>query len=123
MTGMENIERELAGMKCDTLCRLGRKVEIAVEMLAEEERFCKRLKGIVFRLKSDLAGGLGWRKRRRYTHVLERAERKLAACENKIVLIEEAKEKAVSDYKMQREILGLTDHTFIDGYLRNPEHF
>lgn len=115
---MENIERELAGMKCDTLCRLGRRVEIAVEMLEEEERFRKRLMGIAARIRSELEGGLRRRKRRKYTCILERVERKLEDCETKIVHIKEAEEKAVADYKLQREILGLNDHTFVDGYLR-----
>jgi hypothetical protein len=118
MTGMENIERELAAMKSDTLCRLGRRVEIAVEMLEGEEVYCKRLKGMILRVRKKLDGRLKWRRRRIYTRVLERVERKFEDSGHRIIHIREAKEKAVADYKLQREILGLNDHTFVDGYLR-----
>ncbi len=119
MGGMDCFEHDIAEMKSDTLCRLGRKVEIACEMLGSEERFHTRLGHMIERVEHDLTLNLKRKKRRQLGCVLERLKEKFTKSAEKIELIKNAKTKAVNDYKAQREILGLTDHTFINGFIKN----
>ncbi|QAR33942.1 hypothetical protein EP073_11170 [Geovibrio thiophilus] len=116
---MDCFEHDIAEMKSDTLCRLGRKVEIACGMLGGEEQFHTRLSHMIERVEHDLTMNLKRKKRRQLMCVLERLKKKSAESAEKIRLIKQAKTKAINDYKAQREILGLTDHTFINGFLKN----
>jgi len=119
MSGMNCFEHDIAEMKSDTLSRLGRKVEIACEMLGSEERFHERLENMIERTEHELSGNLKRRKRRQLMCILERLKEKFSKSAEKIDMIKKAKEKAVKDYKEQREILGLSDHTFINGFIKN----
>lgn len=114
---MLGFNREINGLKADTLSDLGRRVEIAYLLTGEEERFSKRLYKMIERIKNTPEKSLKRKKRKQYKNILPKLEEKLSKSENRLKKLYAARDLALKNYKAQREILGLYDHTFIDSFI------
>ncbi len=111
-----NIENELNKMRAETLGDAGKKLEILSGMLKSETRHRDRLLKIQTRLNVSLVTGSIGRKKRILNRLRERIGEKLARKESEILRMKEHKEKLFRNLVLQREALGVTDHSWIQEF-------
>ena len=116
MDFMKEVEHDITEMKACTLGKLGKKVELAAEMLEKEKRTEARLTGILERVKARLEKKMPRAEKKKYQELEERITRKLGSSRQNVRKLEDLKVKFLTEYKNQREALGIMDHSFIDEY-------
>jgi hypothetical protein len=101
-------------MRAESLGDAGRKIELLNEMMARLERRVKMADAITARADRLLSGKVKRRKRKQLEAVKKRLEDKKSRDAHDLQQMRDHKEKMLHNLKIQRESLGIMDHSWLD---------
>jgi len=115
---MRQLEQDITEMKAFALADSGKKVEMAMAMKKKQEGFIVRLTGMKSRIQKRIDACKDRKKKKKLEFLDYRFERKIQRSNKKIKELEVLIKKYMSNYKAQREALGIYDHSLIDEFYK-----
>lgn len=120
MDDLAQLGDQINKMKSETLAYYGKRVDIVQDLIEKEKRFISRNEKIFNRISSEVNTS-NKKKRKKFIKLKKRVEEKIDSSRQKLHELKSLKEKYIKEYKIQRESLGLIDHSFIDEFYRDKE--
>ncbi|MGA1846493.1 hypothetical protein [Deferribacter abyssi] len=115
MLDLSQLKHEINGLKLETYLNYSKKVEIAHKMLLAEKHKLIRLKNI--RKKTELKLQTAkYKKKKILKALIPRLDKQISICNKKIINLNSIFHKYLDELKKHREILGLTDHSFLNEF-------
>ncbi|MDK2791935.1 MAG: hypothetical protein PWQ25_798 [Deferribacteres bacterium] len=115
MFDLTQLNNQINMMKSETLSRYGKRVDIIIKMIDKELNFLNRNKMILDKIAVKVKTSRR-KKKKIYEKLAERIQIKINSSSIKLEKMYLLKKKYIDEYKLQREILGIYDHTFIDDF-------
>ncbi|MDR2883725.1 MAG: toxic anion resistance protein [Deferribacteraceae bacterium] len=113
---MSGIEMELNRMRADAMSDAGKKLELLIIMLDHRKAYQARNRKIDIKLDRLLEGRLPFFKRRLLARLKERLQDKYARASSHIRSMEKHRVELYNNVILQREALGITEHSWINEF-------
>lgn len=118
MFDINQLNDEINTLKMETLSKYGKRVDITVELINKEKHLLDRYRKIQLRISKKTETS-NRKKRNILKSVNENLIKKIKLSETKLQKLLLIKKKYIEEYKLQRESLGIIEHTFIDEFYKN----
>ena len=111
---LRGVEQELNRMRAESLGDAGRKIEILGEFMAREASKLMRLEKIDRRIVRLLLTRLPKLKRKQLEAIKKRMPEKKDKTTRVLEKMETKRKELIANFKIQRESMGLTDHSWLE---------
>ncbi|KAA0257968.1 hypothetical protein FHQ18_06130 [Deferribacter autotrophicus] len=118
MFDLSQLINEINELKSETYLNYSKKVEIAHKMLISEKNKSIRLKNIRKKVELKLPNA-SYKKKKVLKALIPRLDRKISISNKKIIQLNNIFHKYLDEFKKHREILGLTDHSFLNEFYKD----